>query len=150
MAVPRRIELPSPDRQSGVLAVGRWNLKKRLLVGLADAPDSSQLRTSPLPGCAQIWELPGLRRIIGQSAKALLQQSKKGMDPSGIEPLTPGCKPGVLPLALQAHGPDARASGRCGGGDGTRTHTQDLMRVPVCQLIVPRNMGTAAWPSRKT
>ena len=29
------------------------------------------------------------------------------VDPSGIEPLTPWCKPGVLPLALQAHGPDA-------------------------------------------
>ena len=28
MAVPRRIELLSPDRQSGVLAVGRWNLSE--------------------------------------------------------------------------------------------------------------------------
>ena len=82
-----------------------------------------------------------------ESAPAAVE---KKMDPSGIEPLTPGCKPGVLPLALQAHGPDALASGRGGGGDGTRTHTQDLMRVPVCQLIVPRNMGTAAWPSRET
>lgn len=144
----------------------------------ADAPDSSQLRTSPLPGCAQIGKLPGLRRITGQSANAPAAVWKQGeiLDPSGIEPLSPGCKPGVLPLSLKAHVPvnerkrpaaEQRPEEKeappdpppCARGqrrrrvpgvsarwrnpeqtceDGSRTHTQDVMSVPVCRLIVPR------------
>ena len=34
---------------------------------------------------------------------------------SVIEPLTPGCKPGVLPLALQAHVPASSASAPLSG-----------------------------------
>ena len=87
---------------------------------LTDAPDSSQLRTSPLPGCAQIGKLPGLRRIIGQSAKALLQQSenvrKKIIALRSCPSLCEGAAPkvrsvGVWPDAKPPHESHERRSG---------------------------------------
>ncbi len=52
------------------------------------------------------WETTGFKADHWSERERSCSSLKhKILDPSGIEPLTPGCKPGVLPLALQAHVP---------------------------------------------
>lgn len=54
------------------------------------------------------------------------------VDPEGIEPSSPGCKPGILPVERRAH---------CGEDNGTRTRTLALTTRRLALRLCPHQSG---------